>query len=82
MLVACLLNGTLTQKGQFVPTATRETTQSAKDGQRGTMHITLHYFINDKGVTINVICNLVTPLVDILLNIIVCIQFYVFNFCQ
>jgi len=29
-----------------------------------------------------VICNLVTPLVDILFYIIVCIHFCVFNFCQ
>jgi len=55
MLVGWLLNGTLTQKGQFVPTAgegkllSRPTEiqqkQSAKDGQRDTMHITLRYTI-------------------------------------
>jgi len=44
-LVGLLLNGTSTQKGQFVPTAGSETAQSAKDGQRDTMHITLRYTI-------------------------------------
>jgi len=37
-LVGWLLNGTSTQKGQFVPTAEGRTpAQSAKDGQRDTM---------------------------------------------
>jgi len=34
-----------TQKGQFVPTARGKPAQSAKDGQRDTMHITIRYRI-------------------------------------
>jgi len=40
-----LFNGTSTQKGQFVPTVGGKPAQSAKDGQRDTMHITLRYMI-------------------------------------
>jgi len=40
-----LFNGTSTQKGQFVPTAGAGIRQSAKDGQRDTMHNNLSYVI-------------------------------------
>jgi len=42
-----VFNGTSTQKGQFVPTACMggKPAQSAKDGLRDTMHITLRYAI-------------------------------------
>jgi len=44
--VGWLFNGTSTQKGKFVPTAGGgKPAQSAKDGQRDTMHITLRYTI-------------------------------------
>jgi len=41
-----VFNGTSTQKGQFVPTA--GTAQSAKNGQRDTMHYTSRYAIVDQ----------------------------------
>jgi len=45
-MVDWLFNGTSAQKGKFVPTAGGEKpAQSAKDGQRDTMHITLRYTI-------------------------------------
>jgi len=47
ILIGWLFNGTLTQKGQFVPTAVEVNwlSRRAKDGQRDTMHITLNYTI-------------------------------------
>jgi len=46
MLVGWLLNGTSTQRGQFVPTVGGgKLPQSAKDGKRATTQIFLRYTI-------------------------------------